>query len=47
MNRFVGTAEHRMPDLEDPQAPGEVMRPVFFVDGTRLELGTPDAERRE
>ncbi|MEZ6113546.1 MAG: DUF1549 domain-containing protein [Pirellulaceae bacterium] len=45
-NRFRGTLEHRMPDLNDPTSAGEVIRPVFFVSGERLEFGTPDADRR-
>ena len=46
-NRFRGTLEHRMPDLDKPTAPGEVMQPVFFATGKKLETGATDAERRE
>jgi hypothetical protein len=45
-NRFRGTPEHYMPNLEDPQARGTVMTPVFFATGQSLEIGTADAERR-
>ncbi len=46
-NRYRGTPEHRMPDLDDPSAEGEVMTPRFFLTGESLDLGSPDAERRE
>ncbi len=39
--------EHFMSDLNDPTAEGKLMTPQFFVTGRKLELGTPDAERRE
>lgn len=42
-----GSPEHRMPDLENPSAPGKVMQPVFFVTGQSMETGTRDEERRE
>ena len=45
-NRFRGTLEHRMPDLEDPSDPGVLMQPVFFATGQKLEAGASDAERR-
>jgi hypothetical protein len=45
-NRFRGTPEHYMPDLEDPQARGTKMQPVLFATGAKLDLGTKDAERR-
>ena len=45
-NRFRGTPEHRMPDLENPQARGTLMQPVFFVTGDKLPTGTLDADRR-
>jgi hypothetical protein len=45
-NRFRGTPEHYMPDLDDPQARGTRMQPVLFATGAKLELGTKDAERR-
>ncbi|MCA9267908.1 MAG: DUF1549 domain-containing protein [Planctomycetales bacterium] len=45
-NRFRGTPEHYMPDLEHPEAEGTRMTPVFFVTGQRLPLGTKDVDRR-
>ena len=45
-NRFRGTPEHYMPDLEDPQARGTLMQPVFFVTGQQLETGALDEARR-
>ncbi|MCG8449828.1 MAG: DUF1549 domain-containing protein [Pirellulales bacterium] len=39
-------AEHRMPDLEDPSAPGKVMQPKFFLTSASLPEGTSDYERR-
>lgn len=44
--RIRGTPEHAMPDLKNPQSPGTVMQPVFFLTGDKLPLGTRDAERR-
>jgi Protein of unknown function (DUF1549)/Protein of unknown function (DUF1553) len=41
-----GQAEHYMPDLEDPSAPGTRMQPKFFLSSAKLPFGTPDAERR-
>ncbi len=38
--------EHFMPDLDDPQAPGKLMRPEFFLTGQSLPVGTPDQQRR-
>ena len=46
-NRFRGTPEHFMPDLDDPQARGTRMQPVFFVTGEELPFGTKDEKRRE
>lgn len=46
-NRFRGTLEHRMPDLEHPEKPGKVMEPVFFINAQSVPLGTLDAQRRE
>ena len=43
-NRYRGTPEHRMPDLDDPSAQGEVMTARFFLTGESLELGRPDAD---
>ena len=45
-NRFRGTPEHRMPDLENPEKQGQIMQPVFFVTGDEVPLGTLDADRR-
>lgn len=45
-NRFIGTAEHHMPDLEHPDQEGKTIEPVFFVTGQRLSLGATDQERR-
>lgn len=45
-NRYRGTLEHRMPDLEDPSAEGKLMAPKFFVTGQQLSAGVRDAERR-
>ncbi len=39
-------AEHRMPDLENPEVPGEVMKPKFFLTSASLKLGERDADRR-
>ncbi|MEX2027239.1 MAG: DUF1549 domain-containing protein, partial [Pirellulaceae bacterium] len=44
--RFVGTPEHYMSDLENPQARGTLMEPVLFATGDKLPLGTRDADRR-
>ena len=46
-NRYVGTAEHRMPNLEHPEQPGTLSQPVFFVNGKQLSLGADDTARRE
>lgn len=40
-------AEHRMPDLNNPDAPGAVMQPRFFLTNSTIELGTRDADRRQ
>jgi hypothetical protein len=47
MNRFRGTPEHFMPDLDRPEERGRRMQPVFFLSGEELPFGTPDAVRRE
>ena len=39
-------AEHVMPDLENPRAPGKVMKPKFFLTSATLPKGTPDHQRR-
>ncbi|MFO0903605.1 MAG: DUF1549 domain-containing protein [Pirellulales bacterium] len=46
MQRIQGTLEHYMPDLNDPQAKGTLMQPVFYVSGQAIELGVKDADRR-
>ncbi len=45
-NRFRGTLEHRMPNLQKPNEPGTLMQPVFFVNHGSVPIGTRDAERR-
>ena len=45
-NRFRGTPEHYMPDMENPAARGTLMQPVFFVTGEKLARGTADEQRR-
>jgi len=46
-NRFRGTLEHYMPNLEDPASKGELMQPVFFATGDKLDSATRDATRRK
>ncbi len=41
-----GEAEHYMPDLDDPAAPGTRMQPKFFLTAADLEFGARDAQRR-
>ncbi|MFO0883062.1 MAG: DUF1549 domain-containing protein [Pirellulales bacterium] len=45
-NRFRGSAEHRMPDLKNPESDGTLMTPVFFATGDKLPIGTKDIDRR-
>jgi hypothetical protein len=45
-NRFRGTPEHFMPDLNKPGERGKQMQPVFFVTGESVRAGTRDAQRR-
>jgi hypothetical protein len=45
-NTRRGQAEHFMPDLNDPAAPGTRMQPKFFLTSATLPFGSPDAERR-
>lgn len=45
-NRYSGTPEHYMPNLDDPADSGTKIQPVFFVSGQTLEFGTMDADRR-
>jgi hypothetical protein len=40
------TAEHMMPDLEDPQAPGTQMEAKFFLTSATVPWGTTDEQRR-
>jgi len=40
-------AEHRMSDLDNPELPGTLMQPKFFLTGAKLSPGTRDAQRRE
>jgi hypothetical protein len=42
-----GQAEHYMPDLDDPAAPGTRMQPKFFLSSAKVRFGTCDAERRD
>lgn len=44
--RPAARGEHFMPDLENPQARGTRMDPVFFLNGKKLSPGKTDAERR-
>lgn len=46
-NRFRGTLEHYMPDLEKPELKGTLMQPVFFATGQQLQTGVLDKDRRE
>lgn len=46
-NRFRGSPQHYMPNLEDPQDKGTVMSPVFFVTGEKLDTSANDNQRRE
>ncbi len=41
------TLEHFMPDLNHPEAPGQEMKPVFFVTGQAQSPGLDDRARRE
>ena len=42
-----GSAEHHMPDLDDPTAEGKLMQPVFFINQAKIKTGTSDLDRRE
>jgi len=46
-NRFRGTLEHYMPNLDNPASKGEKMTPVFFATGQKIESPTRDAARRQ
>ena len=39
--------EHYMPDLEDPEADGTLMTPIFYAPSQKLALGSSDEQRRE
>jgi hypothetical protein len=39
--------EHYMPDLENPEAEGTLMKPIFYATSQKLSLGASDEERRE
>jgi hypothetical protein len=41
-----GQPEHYMPDLDDPAAPGTLMKPKFFLTSASVPFGTTDADRR-
>ena len=41
-----GKGEYHMPDMADPRKKGEPMKPVFFVTGGSVDVGTSDADRR-
>ncbi|MEM7232331.1 MAG: DUF1549 domain-containing protein [Planctomycetota bacterium] len=45
--RRRGPAEHRMPDLENPQRPGKVMNPKFFLEDKSPGTSKGDLERRK
>jgi hypothetical protein len=45
-NRNRGTAEHYMPDLDNPTAQGKLMTPAFFATDQKLRLGANDEDRR-
>ena len=45
-NERLPTAEHTMPDLEDPQAPGTQMEAKFFLTSSTVPWGTSDSQRR-
>lgn len=42
-----GSAEHYMPDLDDPTSQGKLMQPVFFVNQAKINTGSDDLDRRE
>ncbi len=45
-NRFRGSAQHYMPNLQDPQDKGTIMSPVFFATGDKLTTDAKDETRR-
>ncbi len=42
-----GSAEHHMPDLNNPTAEGKLMQPVFFLNHAKMKTGTDDQDRRQ
>ena len=42
-----GSIEHHMPDLDNPTAEGKLMQPVFFVNHSKMDIGTSDMDRRQ
>ena len=46
-NRNKKSLEYYMPDLARPNAQGQITKPVFFLTGHSLELGTQDQIRRQ
>ena len=44
--RYVPQLEHTMSNLEDLDAPGKKIQPVFFVTGQSLPFGSSDTDRR-
>ncbi|QDU25943.1 hypothetical protein ETAA8_10150 [Anatilimnocola aggregata] len=45
-NRVRGSAEHRMSDLQKPDAPGRMMKPILFATGDSVPVTTRDSQRR-
>lgn len=39
--------EHYMPDLQNPEADGTLMTPIFYATSQKLSLGASDEDRRE
>lgn len=42
-----GSAEHYMPDLDNPTNEGKLMQPTFFINHAKGKIGSNDLERRE
>ena len=45
-NKRKGSTEHHMVDLKNPDSPGEIIDPKFFVDGSKIPHGESDEGRR-
>lgn len=45
-NNRRGSAEHYMPDLDNPDKPGSRTQPKFFLTGAQIPFGAADADRR-